>query len=79
MVQVRKESEVLFSYNVLRSNSDFVATSKPKRGRPLKSGRALEVDDVVFEAVTDITTNKKMKVKRLVHFQPRSSQRLNFK
>ena len=32
--------------------SDDVVISKPKRGRPRKSGRALEVDDVV-ESVTD--------------------------
>ena len=33
----------------------------------------LEVDDVV-ESVTDVINKKKVKVKRLVHFQPRSSQ-----
>ena len=50
--------------------SDDVVISKPKRGRPRKSGRALEVDDVV-ESVSDVTNKKKLKVKRLVHFQPR--------
>ena len=58
--------------------SDDVVISKPKRGRPRKSGRALEVDDVV-ESVTDVTNKKRVKVKRLVHFQSRSSQRLNCK
>ena len=51
--------------------SDYFVISKPKRGRPRKSGRALEVDDVV-ESVSDVTNNKKLKVKHLVHFQPRS-------
>ena len=58
--------------------SDDVVISKPKWGRPRKSGRAFEVDDVV-ESVAEIANKKKVKVKRLVNFQPRSSQRLNCK
>ena len=69
--QSKNQRAVLVSDNVLRSNPDFVVTSKPKRGRPRKSGRALEGADVVVEAVTEISTKKKMKVKCLVHFQPR--------
>ena len=50
--QSQSQSGVLVSENVLISNSDFVVTSKPKRGRARKSGRALE-------AVTEITTKNK--------------------
>ena len=45
--QNQNQCAVIISDNVLRSNSDFVVTIKPKRGRPRKSGRALGVDDVV--------------------------------
>ena len=63
--------------NDLRLTTDtFVVTSKPKQGRPWKIGRALVVDNVV-ETIPEIAKLKK--VKRLVQFQPRSSQRLNCK
>ena len=70
------QSAEFISDNAFKSNLEFFVTSKPKRGVPRKSGRALEVDDVVVESVTEIATkkkeSKKMKIQRFVNFQPRS-------
>ena len=65
----QSQSEELVS-DVLRSNSDFVVTSKPKRGRPHKSGRALEIGEVKTEIATKKKESKNVKVKRLIQFQP---------
>ena len=76
-VAIQSPSQSHSLSNDLRSTTDtFVVTSKPKQGRPRKIGQALVVDNVV-ETIPEI--DKRKKVKRLVQFQPRSSQRLNCK